>query len=258
MPTCYIVKSTPAKLDKLDLVSSTSVHDVFADEEINSLRQFKEIMGIACVDKNGTVTKNVKLRAVSDHDSAESKDSIAEIGNKCSDDIPIWWHTHAAALSSMSSEDRLSAGNLKHVLDNDITCAIGINGYSCHDVSSSPPRVKSVDWKDTFFNKIRNSDLIGDIIDLRNDWKFDIKKESDMYQINCYTKDGVLICTGIDWDTGFKAFPIGAFNNVIMNGDIAVRPDPSGFRLQGASINKKLECMTIKPGTAGFRVLVCK
>ena len=260
MTTRSPVKKGNTGSDRLDIMfRSPSVHESFATEEINSLRELKEIMGISCVDTKGNVKKTITLKAVADDNSAHSVDPINKIGNKCNDDMPVWWHTHASTLSSMSSEDRLSAGNLKMVLDNNVTCAIGIEGYTCHDVSLSPPAVMTKKWDGTFLKKLEDSAILDEIIDLTDDWKFDVKKESDIHQINCISnKENIFICTGIDWNTGFRSFPIGAFNKVVLKGDVLAMPEWEGFRLQASSIDEKLDCVTITPGSDGFRLLYCK
>ena len=253
-----VIYMTRIPVDPRSLLASPSVQDTFSKEEIRSLEKMKELMGISCIDDRGNVFQTFHLKAKSDGDSAYAVKTFAEIGNKCGDHSQVWWHTHVDGLSSMSMEDRLSAGNLKMVLENNLTCAIGLDGYSCHDVSKSPPDVFTVKWKNNFIGKLKDSKVIDLILDTNEKWGLDKGKESDISQVGCYTNDdGVVICTGIDWKTGFNKFPIGAYNEVYFNGAVDVEQSDGGFLLSATPHDGRFECVTIKLG-GKKRVLYCE
>jgi hypothetical protein len=238
-------------------VNSRGLHEMFAAEEIKSLMEGIEHIGLACIDNRGNLVKKEVIESVGNDGQARSTKTIDEIGNKCKNNATIWWHTHVATLSSMSLEDRLTAGNLKLVSGSNIMCALGIEGFSCHDLSKTPPKIMSKKWDGTFFNKLKSSSTIVGTYDSDEKWKVRSTKEGTLDHMTCSTKDGVVICIGVDWKTGINHFPVGAFHQVIFTGNVDITPSENGFNMLASPVDEKLDCVSIKVGD-DKKVLYCR
>jgi hypothetical protein len=241
------------------IVTSKSIHDIFMGEEIRSLTNRKEHMGVACIDNHGKVIESNDIKSVATVSSARSTLSINELGKNCKKGRSIFWHTHNATLSSMSAEDRISAGNLKVLTGNDYMCAIGIEGYSCHILDRQRPRIVSRRWDESYFNTLKKSPVANVIFDSNTKWKLEKKLESDVHHLVCTMKEGVFVCSGIDWDTGLNQFPVGAYHQVLFTGNVDVSPSVDGVDVLASSIDKKLECIAIDSGIERkIKILYCR
>jgi hypothetical protein len=232
------------------------------DEMIKSLEARSERIGVMCVDGSGGLPRTETLETVAGEDSARSVKSINEIGNSCKGSTQAWWHTHPTTLSSLSAEDRISAGNLKSWLGDDIMCAAGIEGFSCHSLDEKVPRVLSKRWGPGYFDRIKRSPVASVILDSGKKWDVKKSRESDASHMLCSTDEkhpGIVKCSAIDWDTGFNHFPVGAFTNVIFTGSVDVTPAKDGFDLLAAPVDEKLNCVSINAGKdGGTRIMYCR
>ena len=226
---------------------------------IKSLEQRSERMGVICVDKSGKLKSTEELETVSGEDSARSIKSIDEIGRSCGKNRQIWWHTHPTTLSSLSAEDRLSAGNLKSWLGDDVMCAAGIEGFSCHSLDTRLPRVLAKRWGPGYFDAVKKSPVSSALFHASKRWVLKKTSESSVNHMLCSTEKGLVKCSGIDWNIGFNHFPVGIFTSVIFTGNVDVTPAPVGFDLLASPVDKKLNCLSINAGKDGsMKILYCR
>jgi hypothetical protein len=237
-------------------LKSPDVESMFSNEEIKSLEKHLEHMGFACIDNDGKVKSNSYLESQSTSDGAVS--SIPKTASLlCKEGNPVWWHTHGSTLSALSIDDRLTAGKLKSLKDNNVVCALGIEGYSCHLLNKKPPGIFKKSWGKGYFENLKKSSIIDKSLDLSNTWGMEKTTEADAHHLSCTTNDGVVICVGVDWDTGVNHFPIGAYNQVIFTGNVDVLPIKNGFDALISPVDDKLECLSLSPGKDS-KVLYCR
>jgi hypothetical protein len=228
------------------------------EREIESLSTMEETMGIICVNSKGKIKKNVPLKTTrADSSSARSEATIEEIGKQCKKSVPIWWHAHTATLSTLSPEDRISGGLLKWIAGNDITCATGIEGYSCHVMDRSPPRLFYKKWGKKYFDKVKKSSISTPLLDLGKKWVLKKGKESNVHHLLCHDKANIVYCNGVDWNTGFAEFNVGKFHQVVITGNVDVMPIDGGFELLASPSDDALDCISIKGGNERD-VLYCR
>ncbi len=238
----YII--TKKKIDEVLL--SDEMENLLMDEEIKSLESGLEHLGVFCLDDAGNIVEKKVVSTRSTNSSAETELGIKDLGNICQNDKGIWWHTHVNTLSSMSLMDRISSGYMKVIGGDSVLCASGIEGYSCHNLNLSPPKIINKKWSDNSFKKLKLSSVSEKILDISDDWSLEEVKESNADHVNCTSKDGILFCEGVDWKSGVQQFDIGVFNQVVISGNVDIMPTSSGFMLLSSPIDKKLECMKIK------------
>lgn len=249
-------EGTDAPVDASKLMSEEFL-DYLLEKEAKSLSLMKEVMGVVCLSKNGKMSNEIGIDAESTDTSARSKASIVDIGNKCNEgEEQVWWHTHNNTLSVLSADDRLSGGDLKALLGTNLVCAAGIEGYSCHQMNKNPPRVIHNKWSDQQFERLKEKSST--ISDLNAIWKLEDKNEVDVHHILCTGTHGSGVnCTGIDWETGFAEFEIGTTDQLIVTGNADISTRDGGFDIIASSIDKKLECFTIKSGQ-DKKILYCR
>jgi len=241
------------------MMKSPKVESFLQQKLIKSLESRTERIGILCIDESGDLASTEDLETISGEDSARSVKSIGDIGESCKKNKQIWWHTHPTTLSSLSAEDRLSAGNLKSWLGDNIMCAAGIEGFSCHDLKTRIPSVLTKRWGPSYFETIKNSPISDVIFHSNKKWMLKKTKESSMSHVLCATQDGLVKCSGIDWDTGFNHFPVGVFTDIVVTGNVNVTPSSSGFDLLASPVDKKLDCVAVNAGTDGkTKILYCR
>ena len=236
-----------------------SIHDVFADAEIRSLSDGVEHINVSCVDRSGKITKTKAIDSVSNDGQARSRQTLDEIGDPCGDQKSVWWHTHAATLSSMSTEDRITAGVLKVASSDDVMCAVGIEGFSCHDLYYSPPSIVTKRWDKSFFDKLKVSKIALKSMDSDDKWVMQETKESTVDHLLCSTMNnkGVVGCVGVDWKTGINHFPIGAYNQVIYSGNVDISPAENGFNVLASPVDNKFECLSLNIANTK-KILYCR
>jgi hypothetical protein len=243
------------------VMASPDVERFLMREQIASVNDRVEHIGVMCMDKIGKLTRGETLEVISGESSARSVKSIDEIGNACGKDGQVWWHTHPTTLSSLSAEDRISAGNLKSWLGNNLMCAAGIEGFSCHALDSRVPRVMTKRWGKDYFDELEKSPVITPVLDMDSTWHVKKTNESSASHLLCASKNGVVKCTGIDWDSGITHFPVGAFTSVIFTGNVDVTPSDGGFELLASPVDSKLECIAMNAGKTSkplTRIMYCR